>query len=86
VSDLLGVALILAGSALGLVTSFVLWRRLPAAPCVLLAVASGALVGSGALVVQSGTTTADWAVTLFALGALTPVHSRLLFGRPGGGA
>jgi hypothetical protein len=83
VTDIPGVVLIFAGSALGVVTSFALWRRLPASVVVVLAAASGATVGTGALMVQTDATAVDWAVTLAVLGVISPVHSRLLFGRPG---
>lgn len=78
-----GVALIVAGSALGLFTQFGLWRRLPGPAVFVLLAASGAVVGAGALLVQVGAGPGDWALTLIVLGGLTPLHGRLLFGPPG---
>jgi len=77
-----GVALIVAGSLLGLFTLFVLWRRLSLLAFVMLA-ASGVAIGGGALLVQDRAGPGDWALTLFVLGVLTPLHGRLVFGRPG---
>lgn len=78
-----GVALIVAGSVLGLLTLFVLWRRLSLPVAFVLLAASGAAIGAGALLVQDRAVPGDWALTLFVLGVLTPLHGRLVFGRPG---
>jgi hypothetical protein len=78
-----GVALIVAGSVLGLSTLFVLWRRLPGAAALVLLAAAGVAIGAGALLVQEGAGVGDWALTLLVLGGLTPLHGRLVFGRPG---
>jgi len=78
-----GVALIVAGSVLGLFTLFVLWRRLSLPVAFALLAASGAAIGAGALLVQDRVGPGDWALTLFVLGVLTPLHGRLVFGRPG---
>jgi hypothetical protein len=82
-NDGAGVTLIVAGSVLGLLTLFVLWRRLPEPAAFLLLAASGAAIGAGALLVQERAGRGDWALTLLVLGALTPLHGRLVFGRPG---
>jgi hypothetical protein len=50
---------------------------------IVLAAASGGIVGTGALLVQTEITVADWVVTLLVLGVLTPLHSMMLFGWPG---
>lgn len=78
-----GVGLIAAGAAAGLVTAFVLWRRLPAALAIALAAACGAAIGAGALLVQERAGFADWAVALTALAALSVAHDRAVFGPAG---
>ncbi len=78
-----GIALIVCGSLLGLLVAFWGWRRLPAPLAIALLAGCGALVGSGALLVQAEATGFEWALTLAALGILSPMHARLLFGRPG---
>jgi hypothetical protein len=78
-----GIAFIAAGSVLGILTSFVMWRRLPGPVGVVLLAVSGAAIGAGALLVQEEAGPGDWALTLFVLGVLTPLHGRLVFGRPG---
>jgi hypothetical protein len=83
VNDGAGVTLIVAGSVLGVITLFVLWRRLPVPAAFVLLAASGAAIGAGALLVQQGAGPGDWALTLTVLGLLTPLHGRLVFGRPG---
>jgi len=40
-------------------------------------------IGAGGLLVQEGVGPGDWALTLLVLGALNPLHGRLVFGRPG---
>lgn len=78
-----GIGLIVAGGLLAILTSFLLWRRLPMAAAFGVLAASGAIVGTGALLVQDEVDGAEWAITLLALGVLAPMHARLLFGRPG---
>jgi hypothetical protein len=78
-----GFCLIVAGGLLAILTSFLLWRRLPMAAAFGVLAASGAMVGTGALLVQDEAGGAEWAITLLALGVLAPMHARLLFGRPG---
>jgi hypothetical protein len=68
---------------LALLVVFGGWRRLrPAAAFGLLA-ACGCLLGAGALLVQAPASGVEWTLTLVALGILTPLHARLMFGRPG---
>lgn len=81
----LGLVLILLGSLLGLLTAFRLWRRVAAPTALGLLAASGAIVGTGALVVQDEVGAGEWALTLVVLGVVTPLHGRLMFGRPGPG-
>lgn len=82
-NDGVWIGLIVAGGLLAILTSFLLWRRLPMAAAYGVLAASGAIVGTGALLVQDEAGGAEWAITLVALGVLAPMHARLLFGRPG---
>lgn len=75
-------ALIAAGALLALGVVFWGWRHLPLVASLTLLAACGAMVGSGALLVQDVASSADWAITLVVLGALTPLHGWLLVGRP----
>ncbi|HET8525491.1 MAG TPA: hypothetical protein VFM81_02520 [Actinomycetota bacterium] len=78
-----GVATIVGASALGLMTVFVLWRRLPAAAAYLLTASCGVGVAVGGLLVQDHVGTVSWVVAVVALGVVAPVHARLVFGPPG---
>jgi hypothetical protein len=78
-----GVATIVGASALGLVTVFGLWRRLPAAAAFAAVTACGVGVAVGGLLVQDDVGTASWVVAVLALGVVAPVHARLVFGPPG---
>ena len=83
-SDGAGVGLIAGGVVLLLVTVSVLWHRATVALAFGLLAAGGVAVGAGALLVQDHAGTGDWLITLGALSVLTPIHMRLVFGRPGG--
>ena len=78
-----GVATIVGASALGLVTVFGLWRRMPAAAAYALMASCGIGVAVGGLLVQDDVGTASWVVAVVALGVVAPVHARLVFGPPG---
>ncbi len=78
-----GIGLIAGGVVLSLITVFVLWRRVAGAVAFGLLAVAGVVVGTGALLVQKQAGTGEWIITLGALGVLTPVHMRLVFGRPG---
>jgi len=78
-----GVALILLGLTVGLVAAVLLRTRLPRMAVVGLLVASGAAIGTGALLVQPEASGAEWALTLAALGVMAPFQARLIFGRLG---
>jgi hypothetical protein len=78
-----GLALIVAGSLLALITVTGLWRRLPWPAALVLLSAAGGIVGAGAMLVQEDPGPGDWALTLLVLGVLTPLHARLVFGPPG---
>ena len=60
-----------------------LWRRLPPTAALALLAAAGAAVGAGGVLVQDRSGAGDVVVALVALAALTPLHCRLVFGRPG---
>jgi hypothetical protein len=81
----LGVALIAGGSGLGLVVVFALWRRIRGWMALGLLVLCGLAIAAGGLLVQDEVDTGSWVVALALLGALSPVHGRLVFGRPGRG-
>jgi hypothetical protein len=78
-----GVATILGASALGLVTVFVLWHRVSAALAYVLTVVWGIGVAVGGLLVQDDVGVASWVLAVAVLGAIGPVHARLVFGPPG---
>lgn len=78
-----GVATIAGASVLGLLTVFVLWRRMPAAAAYALMASCGVGVAAGGLLVQDDVGTASWVVAVVALGVVSPVHARLVFGPPG---
>jgi hypothetical protein len=78
-----GIACIVAGALLSALVVVALWRDVRPPVAFGLAVMCGLLVGVGALLVQDDVSWAEWAVTLVALGALAPLHARLVFGRPG---
>jgi hypothetical protein len=78
-----GVATIVGASALGLLTVFVLWRRVPAAAASAVMAACGVGLAVGGLLVQHDVGTASWVVAVVALGVVAPIHARLVFGPPG---
>jgi hypothetical protein len=78
-----GVATIAVAGALGLLTVFVLWRRVPAGAAFAVIALCGVGLAVGGLLVQDDVGTASWVVAIVALGVLTPVHARLVFGPPG---
>ena len=77
------IALILAGTGLGLVVVFVLWRRLSSGSVMVLLGAFAMLVGAGALLLQAHPAPTDWLVTLAVLAVGAPLHFRWLLGPPG---
>jgi len=76
----IGVSLVVVAGALGLLL-LARWRRLPARTASICAVAVGAAVGAGALLLQDDPGAADWVVTLGLLGSFSPLHARMLVGR-----
>lgn len=79
----LGVGVICAGGALGLLVAVGPLRRLRSVVRTVVLAAAGVAVGAGALLVQDEASAAEWTITLVALGVLTPVHGWLVFGRSG---
>jgi hypothetical protein len=78
-----GVALIVAGTVVGLLTVFLLWHRIPAALALVVASACGMCLAAGGLLVQEDVGPASWVFALALLAILAPVHARLVFGPPG---
>jgi hypothetical protein len=78
-----GVALIVGGSVVGILTVFVLWHRIPASLALLAASLCGMCLAAGGLLVQEDVGAASWAFALALLAILAPVHARLVFGPPG---
>jgi hypothetical protein len=83
VHGVVGIGLVCGGAFLGLATNLILWRRLEPALSVVLAAVSGAVVAAGALLVQDHAGVGDWAIAVTVLAVLTPIHGRVVFGRPG---
>ena len=78
--EVVGVALIVGSSALGLLTAFALRTRLRGAVVVGLLAAAGAALGTGALLAQDDPSAADWWATLIGLAVLVPFHARVVLG------
>jgi hypothetical protein len=82
----LGVALILAGTAVAAVAAFARRRAMRVAAVVALAV-GGAAVGAGALLVQHRhVNSVNWAATLTLAAIFVPVHAWIALGPPRAGA
>lgn len=80
-----GIALIVASSAIGALIVFGLWRRLPPGVAFGSVAVCGMGIAAGGLLVQEDVGAASWVIALGALAVITPVHMRLVFGRPGTG-
>jgi hypothetical protein len=80
-----GVGLIVGASLLAGLVLVALWRRMPAAVAMLALAGLGAVMGAGALLVQDRASGAEWAIATIVIGVLTPIHARLVLGRPGAG-
>jgi len=78
-----GFALIVGGVVLSLLVLLVGWPRLPAPLAYAFLAVAGGAIGTGALLVQAEAPPSSWVITLGLLGALSPLHGRLVFGRPG---
>ena len=82
-----GVALIVAGGAIGLVTALLLRTRAPAIVIAGVLTGCGLALGAGALLVQDHVSTTNWVLTLALIAFLVPAHVRIVLGpfgpRPG---
>jgi len=78
-----GVALIAAGALGSLAVLFAAWRRLRPPLAFGFLVLCGVAIGGGGLLVQDGADLESWVITIVLLGALSPLHGRLVFGPPG---
>ena len=79
----IAIAVVTSAAVLGLVLVFGLWHRLPERSALGAAGALGMALGAGVLLLQDDPGTADWLVALGMLAVGTPVHCRMVFGRPG---
>jgi hypothetical protein len=80
---LLGVLVVTGSAGLVAATAIEFRRRLPGEQVDRLFAAAGAGLGLGALLVQQGVGPVEWVVVPVALGALFPLHARLLFAGDG---
>lgn len=78
-----GVATIVGASVLGLLTVIVLWHRVSAVLAYALTTVWGIGLAVGGLLVQDDVGVASWVLAVAVLGAIGPVHARLVFGPPG---
>jgi hypothetical protein len=78
-----GIVIIGGGVILSLLVLLVAWRRLSLPVAYGLLVVCGLAIGTGGLLVQDEASTGSWLIALGTLGALSPLHGRLVFGRPG---
>lgn len=74
---------VLAAAAAAAVVLIARWARLAAPAAFGGLVVCGACIGVGALLVQEAPGAGDWVIAPVVLGTLTPIHARLLLGRPG---
>jgi len=79
----LGIALIVASTALLLALGFPLRRRVPVAVGMAGAALAGAGLAAGSLLVQPHASAADWLVAVPAMALLAPAHIRIVLGRFG---
>jgi len=75
-----GIALISAGGAVALLTTFLLRARAPAAFVATVLALCGLAIGVGALLVQDHVSTTNWVVTLVLATFLVPAHVRVVLG------
>jgi xanthosine utilization system XapX-like protein len=78
--DAVGIALIVAGSVVGVVTAFVLRTRWPAPAVAVVLTACGVAIGAGALLVMRHVSATNWAVTIVLMAFLVPAHVRVVLG------
>jgi hypothetical protein len=80
VNHSVGIGLIVAGGLLALAVAFLLRTRLPGRAVFALGAAAGVAIGTGALLVQSHVSVAEWTLTLAAMFLLGPAHIRIVMG------
>ena len=78
----IGVGVIVSAGLLGLLL-LARWRMVPERTAPILAPLLGVALGAGVLLLQDDPEVADWVVALGGLAAFTPLHVRMLVGRPG---
>jgi drug/metabolite transporter (DMT)-like permease len=83
VRNQLALALVAGSVALGLVLVFGLWHRLSQGTALVTAGILGTALGVGVLLLQDDPGPWDWVVALAIVAAGTPLHCRMVFGRPG---
>jgi hypothetical protein len=81
--DGVGIALIVAATAVALVTAFLLRTRAPAPVVAVVLAACGLALGIGTSLVQDHVSTTNWTVTVVLLTILVPAHVRVVLGRFG---
>ena len=79
----LGVGLIVAGGAFGLLTVLVWWQRLASPVAGAFTSACGVAIAAGGLLVQQGVNAWSWIAATLICGILAPLHAWFVFGRPG---
>jgi hypothetical protein len=84
-----GIALIVAGGAVGFLTAFLLRTRAPAVMVASILTGCGLALGAGALLVQDHVSRTNWVLTLALIAFLVPAHVWIVLGpfgpRPGRG-
>jgi len=75
-----GIALIVAGSLVGLAFAFAVRRRAPAAVVAAVLALCGLALGAGALLVLHHVSVTNWTVTLVLMAVLVPAHVRVMLG------
>ena len=80
-----GIALIVAGSLVGLAFAFVARRRAPAVLVAAVLALCGLALGAGALLVLHHVSVTNWTVTLVLMAILVPAHVRVVLGPFGAG-
>lgn len=79
----IAVVVVIVATALGLVLVFGLWHRLPERAALAAAGVLGTALGAGVLLLQDDPGPWDWVAALSILAVGTPLHCRMVFGRPG---
>jgi hypothetical protein len=80
VSDAAGIAFMVAGGAVALVTAFLFRTRLPAVVVALVLLGCGVALGIGSLAVQDDVSTTEWVLVPLLMSVLAPAHVRVVLG------